>query len=1080
VLQNKGLVIDLSLFARDYIDFTNLAHGKCRGLIIKMDNMKYKKLFSGIILSGLISFICFETLAQESIKLQLNHSISAATDNHSQSPVKYIAGPETLRVLAVMVDFVEDSDGRTTGTGKFDLSDPDSIIDSPPHNKEYFGDHLLFLENYWRKVTNGKLIVKAEVLDSVFHLPDKMQLYSPPRSSTTFAEIGRLVNDTWRLVDSLNPELQFSNYHSFCIFHAGAGRDIDLVSVYGYDPTPYDLPSIYLGLNGLKNIFGSSYQGVPVDSGQFYIANSMVLPETENRKLQSIGGTSLLQLGINGLLVGSFGSYLGLPDLFDTKTGKSGIGRFGLMDGQSMFSWSGLFPPEPSAWEKYFLDKKFNLGMLHIIDLQPGETIANLPAVSLTDLDTIYRVPINAREYFLFENRNRDAHKNGSTITMQYNGQTIQKYFQRDTTRYNAFDQREIFGVVTDIDEFDWSLPGGVTKEGKFYDGGILIWHVDENVIDQNLVNNSVNANPNRKGVDLEEADGSQDIGQSYGFLSAGSGSEDGTSLDFWFDGNIAPVYKNEFGINTHPNSMSYDRANSHITIKDFTERSPRMSAKIILGDDVVKPLPGYPKFIGAKATNQAPQIIDGRIFISNGDSVFVFLPDGRSGTANSNGLFSPVGGNFPVATDFEKNFYGVKDSFLYTFKTTDSNNDSIYESVVLQNSRTFPSKITTSPVYFSKDTSAYIIIGCENGYIYDTLGNSFKIGNERVTSVAGRYFTFAETHLNNVNFGDQYLFLVGTSGDSVKLNREGKNSGLPHLSNHWEVVTALKRVQDLTSLQNLFFYGIADIGGNSIVIYNSDLSKYRHLDNLEGKISGIAVSNLNEDDKRDLIVTAGKKIYAFNQSGFLLDYFPISVSDTITNPPIIADVDGDGKLDILCSTKNNLIAAYSSTGKPINGFPISISSAPISTMSISKSGILTAMSGDGYLYAWSIPNTKSVTWGNYRGNPQHTACDDLSIHSQPISEFFPASRAYNWPNPVYNGKTNIRFYVSENSSVEIKIFDMAGDLVDQLNTNAAGGIDNEVEWNVSKIQSGVYYAHIKADGASQSATKIIKIAVVK
>jgi hypothetical protein len=80
----------------------------------------------------------------------------------------------------------------------------------------------------------------------------------------------------------------------------------------------------------------------------------------------------------------------------------------------------------------------------------------------------------------------------------------------------------------------------------------------------------------------------------------------------------------------------------------------------------------------------------------------------------------------------------------------------------------------------------------------------------------------------------------------------------------------------------------------------------------------------------------------------------------------------------------------------------------------------------------------------------------------------------------VYNGKTNIRFYVSENSSVEIKIFDMAGDLVDQLNTNAAGGIDNEVEWNVSKIQSGVYYAHIKADGASQSATKIIKIAVVK
>ncbi len=1012
-------------------------------------------------------------LAQDKVQLMLDHPISAGGDGlhlnysgDSFSGLKLSASPETVKVLAVMVDFLEDNDSRTSGNGKFDLSAADSIIDSPPHNREYFQDHLLFLVNYWRKVTNGKLIVKGYVLDSVYHLPNQMQSYSPSRKSTNFAETGKLVHDTWRLVDSLTPNIEFDKYDAFCIFHAGVGRDIDLVSVYGYDPTPFDIPSLYFGLNSLKNIFGNDYKGVPVKGGQFYIQNSLVMPATENRRLQSIGGTSLLQLGINGLLVGSFGSYLGLPDLFNTKTGRTGIGRFGLMDGQSMFSWGGVFPPETSAWEKYFLNKKYNLGMLKIIDVPPGENVFNIPAVSLTDIDTIYRVPISAKEYFLIENRNRDAMCNGSTVTLKHKGETIQKYFPRDTTTYSSFNQSALFGSIVDVDEFDWSLPGGVTKDGIFYDGGILIWHIDENVIEANLASNTVNANLNRRGVDLEEADGSQDIGQSYGFLSPGSGSEDGTSLDFWFEGNAATVYKNEFGYNTHPNTMSNDGANCHITIKDFSQRSPRMFAKIVLGDDVIKPLPGYPKFIGTRAANQSPQIIDGRIFISNGDSIFVFLPDGRSSTTNLIGLFSEVGGSFPITSNNKSNFFGAKDNHLFSFKANDLNNDSIYESIEIMNTSTFPSNITTSPVFIQTRDSVYIFIGCENGFIYDTTKYSFKVGDEKVTSLSGYYI-------------DPSIYLTGTTRDSIKANNYSPHLKLPYSSDNWTVITANG------SAGQSVYYAVADISSSTIFLSDFSLSQQRTINNLKDKISGIAISDLDNNGSRDVVVTAGKKIYAYNYTGILLDNFPITVSDTITNSPIIADVDGDGALDILVSTKNNLIVAYSAKGKQIYGFPISISGGSLASMSISQAtqtqpGILTAMSSDGYLYAWELPSVKSVTWGNYRGNVQHTAFENSQLTGGMISEFFPTSRAYNWPNPVYDGKTNIRFYLSENAAIKITIIDMTGDLVDELNVNGIGGIDNEVEWNVAKFQSGIYFANIKAEGKTQSGSTTIKIAIVK
>ena len=106
---------------------------------------------------------------------QLSHSLGPRTSGRGDAlsaPRAFIAVPETIKVLAVMVQFQQDNDTRTTGNGQFVLTAPsDSIIDAPPRNRQYFRDHLTFVENYYRKVSKRKTLVQATVVDSVFTLP---------------------------------------------------------------------------------------------------------------------------------------------------------------------------------------------------------------------------------------------------------------------------------------------------------------------------------------------------------------------------------------------------------------------------------------------------------------------------------------------------------------------------------------------------------------------------------------------------------------------------------------------------------------------------------------------------------------------------------------------------------------------------------------------------------------------------------------------------------------------------------------------------------------------------------------------
>jgi len=131
-------------------------------------------------ISKILIFICFLLLWQAAsgqnltLKLQSN-GISDRDLLELGNPVTRLSqlsagivqkkeNPDTLRVLAIRVEFQEDSNNLTTGNGGFELSTNSEItLDPPPHDVIYFEHQLLALTNYYKNASRGKLILNAEV-----------------------------------------------------------------------------------------------------------------------------------------------------------------------------------------------------------------------------------------------------------------------------------------------------------------------------------------------------------------------------------------------------------------------------------------------------------------------------------------------------------------------------------------------------------------------------------------------------------------------------------------------------------------------------------------------------------------------------------------------------------------------------------------------------------------------------------------------------------------------------------------------------------------------------------------------------
>ncbi len=965
-------------------------------------------------------------------------------------------GRDERNVLVLKVEFVEDDLPCTSGDGKMDLTgfgEPDDgLYYDPPHSGVYFDRQMEFLANYYRVNSFGNLTVNYTVkpdhnLES-YQLPHEMRYYSgfvkyDAENGLVFyntyaMEMGlvRIYADAVAAADQ-DPSIDFSDYDAIIVFHAGTQWQTSINFLRFCD-----IPSATIPPGALE-----FYLGVPhilANNG----TDTLDYPASINSEMARVDE---YMVGAVGTYVHEFGHILDLPDLYDITGWSNGVGAFCLM---GTGGWvgspiagapEGSIPANLSAWSRYYL------GWANPVVVTDPDTLVTIRASSSDTTQysvadqTMVKVPISENEYFLIENRQQDV-------------------LHKDTIIIDAEDGVPIY---VDAGEYDFFLPAS----------GVAIWHIDDAVLSVSIPTNTVQVNPQRKGVDLEEADGIQHFDAYY---YGDSLEYYGSRYDLFFidDSNKANRHLGPF---TNPNSDSYF-GKSLIDVDIRSSNDTLMDVAIEQGGFQA----GFPLVVqsGSKIMDVSYGDLDG-----NGDWEIV--------VATENG--------FVYAYNHDGTLYGVRvvassiGTFLGVGDINGDNADDIalgsrFNMICLDGQTFMPMTgfsfsagdiITGAPLVFdlNGDGISELIFGSKDRKLYciDSSGqnlNGFPIYLN--TELLSTPCVFGEA--------DREIGVLGSDGRFWLVNENGIIREFTDASHNMltfasPVVGDMDRDGDPEAL-------IIN-GYGTIYIFGRDTLEEKY-DILIDTVFYYtpALADIEHDAFLEAIMpNSSKTLYVANRNGTAANNFPLELDEYILYPLMVADLDANGVEEIIFGVEdsdslgNGYLRIVNDQKTEFAFSPLFGEggfSSPGSVFDLDGDGDLELACGSdaGLLYVWDFPGS-NVSWSGYMNSPANLGRFQADLSPPPVSSVLLGSY-YMYPSPVENlGRA--RFFLHQAAEVTVEILDITGRRIGEAHMlNPTPNEYNEVEFDFTRQSNGMYILRVEAKNGSKREVKFSKFAVLR
>ena len=989
--------------------------------------------------------------------------------------------PDSVRVLLVRVSFQDDREPHlssiSTG-GDFDLTANGSqIVDPTPHNKDYFDSHMTGLRNYFYYQSCGRLEITWDIipegLDESYKLSDIAD-YGP--GTTEVWTVERLVEfyrdailEADRSLASQGYPIRFGDYDAIILVHAGANLQSDI----NYD-TPNDIPSFFARL-GDEDRF-------PVDGGETMIVDGSVVPETASQD-------GLLS-GIAGVLFHEFGHQLGLPDLYNINSGWPAVGVWDIMDSGGMvgeyiedeegriFFVEGRLPAGLSAWSRIFL------GWAQVDTVMTFNNDMALPAVEKCP-PRVVRVEASSDEYFLLENRAAELDDLPALLVTDDTG-----VITGVANCLNCQAGMPEVPVYELINGYDMLLPIESDTLTYYSGPGIVIWHIDDGLIEERWEENLVNSLA-PFGISVVEASGVVDLGDPYAYFWLG-----------WYDDAYYFGNNTTLSDSTMPASWSNWRAPTGVRVENVSERDTLMTFGAGVRELEATKLGPPGNLIPHEGLLPLSGMYDALLIDVTGD----LWRAGESGSPLLTIDSAPV---TPMAfmDDFDEQgeviAIGAEDGTVHIIKTSDWSEPDGWPF------RTY-SNLVTHPVLFRSEAGGYMVVTDTGGRL--RIVASDGIEPEGVSPV---YLSDGDRFLANIVVGSD------TAGTARRLySLSGSEIPSPHvwmtgwdlevgtidslyLSSSGDYIQRIPLTADEMEGRIFFVGGDIDPGEPDDELYIlCERSGRVLLHGSRGQLSvreresqivnPPALIDLDGDSSLDLVYSDGSSIYAIAPSGANLSGWPKRLSDlfpltweAVSNGSITGTASSSGGL-VLLGTDYGLLYALDGHGRSLTGYPRKVSRTFTSSIDIlpHPDGVRILYTDGDYVRWRSVQSNARIG-----RNSWSTTWSDLSrsAYAAPSGGWIGTSdrwlqltdRFVVYPNPSRGERVGFHFTAPDEGTARLEIMTLTGELVLKESMRLSGG-DHEFIISMSDKASGIYLCRLVVTSGGRSVEAYRKFAIVR